>query len=106
MIIIILIIFIEYVGFATIGLLPNLAQKSLRQPPSQLVSNRAHKYYQVNFASEVGGLQKTKVIYSIYRARLTNLEIGKLTIEKWEQDHTNVEFLPTIEESLCIIRSV
>ena len=82
-----------------------LPKESLRQPPSQLVSNRAHKYYQVDFASEVSDLLKPKVICSICRARLSNLETGKLTITKWEQDRSNVEFSRIIEESLCITRS-
>ena len=38
-----------------------LPSKFLRQPPSQLVSNRAQKYYQVNFASEVGNLQNPRL---------------------------------------------
>ena len=82
-----------------------LPKDSLLQPPSQFVSNRAHNYYQVDSASEVVNLLKPKDICSICQARLSNLEIGKLTITKWELDRSEVEFSRIIEESLCITRS-
>ena len=70
----------------------------------QLVSNRAPKYYQVDVASEAGDLLKPKVICSIFRARLSNLETGKLTITKWELDRNDVEFSRIIEKCLCVTR--
>ena len=91
MIITILIIFIEFVSYAINDL--------------QLISKRAQEYYQINFTSEIADLCKPKVFCSICRARLSNLETGKLTIEKWEKDRPNVEFLPRVVDNLCITRS-
>ena len=82
-----------------------LPRESLRQPPSQLISKRAQEYYQINFTSEIADLCKPKVLCSICRARLSNLETGKLTIEKWEKYRPNVEFLPRVVDNLCITRS-
>ena len=98
MIITILIIFIEFVGYAINDLL-----LMLRQPPSQLISKRAQEYYQINFTSEIADL--CKPLCSICRARLSNLETGKLTIEKWKKDRPNDEFLPRVVDNLCITRS-
>ena len=46
-----------------------------------------------------------KVICILCRGQLSNLDTGKLTLEKWEQDRPNVEFLLTIEENLCSTQS-
>ena len=82
-----------------------LPRESLRQPPSQMICKRAQEYYQINFGSEIADLCKPKVLCSICRARLSNLETGKLTIKKWEKDRPNVEFLPTTVDNLCITRT-
>ena len=47
---------------------------------------------------ELADTTKSKVLCSGCRSRLANLETGKLTIEKWEDDRTN---LPSIEEQQC-----
>ena len=86
MIIIILIIFIEYLGFATIGLLPKLC-------PVNPFCNHLRNWYQIEPRNiPVGDLQKTEDIFSICLSILTNLGTAKFTIEKWEQHRTNVEF--------------
>ena len=69
-----------------------LPSESLRQPPSQLISKRAQKFYQKNFGSEIADLNKPQVICSTCWARLSNLETGKLSLKKWEKDRPNVEF--------------
>ena len=84
-----------------------LPKDFLRQPPSQLVPNRTQNCYLVDFALEVCNLLKLKEICSICQTRLSNLETGKLTITKGNYvDRTKVEFMRSIEESLCITRSI
>ena len=91
-IVITLIIFIVSVGCASIELHPEGYQKN------QLVIYRALKYYQIDFMLELADTTKPKVLCSGCRSRLANLEIGKLTTEKWEDDRTKIEILHSIEE--------
>ena len=68
----ILIIFIEYVGFATIGLLQVLSSKSLRQPRSQLVSNRAQNITKLT-------MHRRWVICKIQKLSVTFVGLDQLT---------------------------
>ena len=47
---------------------------------------------------ELADTTKPKVLCSGSRSRLANLERGKLTTEKWEDDHAKIAILPCIEE--------
>ena len=78
-----------------------VSKESVRQPLTQLVIYRALKYYQIDFMLELADTTKPKVLCSGCRSRLANLETGKLTTEKWEDDRTKIEILPSIEEQQC-----
>ena len=75
-----------------------IPKESVRQPLTQLAINRALKYYQIDFMQELADTTKPKVLCSGCRSRLANLETGKLTTEKWEDDHAKIAILPYIEE--------
>ena len=76
---------------------------SVRQPLTQLVINRELNY-QIGFMQELAGTNKPKVLCSGCRSPLAILETGKLTTEKWENDRTKIEILPSIEEQQCSTR--
>ena len=76
-------------------------KESVRQPLTQLVIYRELKYYQIDFMLELADTTKPKVLCSGCRSRLANLGTGKLPTEKWEDDRTKIEILPSIEEQQC-----
>ena len=75
-----------------------IPKEAIRKPPTQLVVERALKFYQIHFKVEISDMTKPKVLCSGCRTRLANLETGKLTLEKFEKDRKNLEILPIIED--------
>ena len=72
-------------------------KKHLRQPPTNLVIDRASKHYNIDFSAEIMDLNKPKVLCCSCRSRLTDLENGKLSNHKWTYDRANIESRLNIE---------
>ena len=83
-----------------------IPKEAIRKPPTQLVVERALKFYQIHFKVEISDMTKPKVICSGCRTRLANLETGKLTLEKFEKDRKNLEILPNIEDQQYSTRRI
>ena len=56
----------------------DLPKKNLRQPPTNLVIDRAYKFYNIDFRAEIIDLFKLKIFCCSCRYRLSDLESGKL----------------------------
>ena len=76
----------------------DLPKESIRKPLTQLVVERAEKYFQINFKLELSEITMPKVLCCGCRTRLANLDTGKLALEKFENDRQALEILPIIGE--------
>ena len=65
----------------------DLPKESIRKPLTQLVVERAEKYYQTNFKLELSEITMPKVLCCGCRTRFANLDTGKFAFEKFENDH-------------------
>ena len=82
-----------------------LPKESIRKPLTQLVVERAEKYYQLNFKLELSDMTMPKVLCCGCRTRLANLDTGKLALCKFENDRQTLEILPSIEDQQYSIRN-
>ena len=69
-----------------------------------LVIKRAYLFYKIDFTNEISDLSKPKVVCSSCRNRLTGLESGKLSNEKWEHDRCSIEFSRNVDMPSYITR--
>ena len=91
--------------FCYIRLSPkDLPKKNLRQPPTNLVIDRAYKFYNIDLRAEIIDLFKPKVFCCSCRSRLSDLESGKLNIHKWLSDRSNIESNLNVEIPCNITR--
>ena len=81
-----------------------MPKKNLRLTPTNLVIERAYKFYNIDLRAEIVDLYKPKVFCSSCRSRLSDLESGKLRTEKWHSDRSNIESNPNVEMPYKITR--
>ena len=84
----------------------DLLKKNLGLTPTNLVIERAHKFYNINLRAEIVDLHKPKVYCSSCRSWLSDLESGKLRTEKWHSKRSNIESNPIVEMSNKITRKM
>ena len=90
-----------------IRLLPkDLPKKNLRQPLTNLVIDRAYKFYNIDLRAEIIDLFKPKVFCCscTRRSRLSDLGSCKLNIHKWHSDRSNIEYNLNVEIPCNITR--